>query len=760
MGYLLLVYQLVFQSGRLLQQGVLAQQGVLDLSQFDLQPSKLMDIEGECEFYWKQLLSPDDFSGNEKPIPTGYFNLPGVWNGYMVDGKPLDGMGYATFRLLIKVPKDGRYGIKVKEFDCAYRMWGNGEEVAVGNVGTDKMSMVPSWKRSELFFTSINKEVELIFQISNFHHRKGGPEDMMLFGESNQILDHKKTQQAISYFLIGVMLIMGFHYWGLYLFMRIDKSALNFCLINVVILLRLATTNEKVFADLFHFIDWQIQIRIEYLAYMWTLPLFYGFFRSLYPTLFSLVLYRFSLWATVITSVAVIVLPIKVFTYTPWFFQVLIMLYTFYFLVKMIVATLKRYEDAFVILNGYFFVFLVALNDFLYYNNWINTDFYLPLGLFIMVFTQSLVLSRRYAASFIAKEALAKELELNNAALDNTVTKRTAEIVAQKDEIEKQAISLHQANQRLEELDVFKEKMTHMIVHDIKNPLNTIIGLAAANDIPEKDQYIEQAGSDILNLVENMLDVAKFQQAGIDLQQTDLLLSDIAQNAMEQCRFLALQRDVVFKMEMNGATTVRSNAKMLERVLVNLIGNAVKFSPTRGYVRIVAKPYGDGLVQVSIIDEGPGILPQWHQSIFVEYFTQSAFMGGIKSTGLGLAFCKLVVEAHGCNIWVNAHRMDGAEICFTLPMGASVPVSISSVSDTDATPGDAVSTLGIDDEWRQAFVSVKVYEIGKINQIVSRMVHCGIPANHPWLMSLNNAVTQCDEQQYQQLIFEQNNHAV
>lgn len=751
MGYFLLFYQLFFQSGQLLSDKVEAKAGVWDLSGVDFSSGKLLMVEGECEFYWGQLLSPDDFSAPVKPKPSAYFKLPGVWNGYEVDGQQLTGNGYATFRLTVKVPQEGRYGIKIKEFDCAWRMWGNGEEIAVGTVGTSKEAMEPSWKREELYFTSKNKQIELVFQISNFHHRKGGPEDLMVFGTSKDLRAYKKSQLGISYFLIGILLIMGLHFLGLYIFRPVEKTALNFSLINFCILMRLATTNEKVFVDLLPLVDWELQIRIEYLAYMWNLPLFNAFFRSLYPQLFPKWMASVALWLTIATSLAVIVLPANLFTFTPLGFQYVIIIYTFVYLWRMLQAAVRHYQDAMVVLNGYLFVVFVALNDFLYYNRWIDTDFFLPLGLLVMVFTQSFVLSRRFSVAFESNEQLSRDLERYNAELEDTVRARTSEITAQKNEIEHQAQSLQEANKKLEELDVFKEQMTHMIAHDIKNPLNTIIGLSNLSDVPEKDRIIEQAGKDILHLVGNMLDVAKFQQTGIELNPVNVRLFDVVKSAVKQCAFMALRRDVRFEWAVDSGLVVCANPDMLERVVVNLLSNAIKFSPIKGRVAIESHLRDNGFVQLKVTDQGPGIRPHLRDRVFDQYFSQSQQSGPVKSTGLGLAFCKLAIEAHGGAIWVGEDALSGTEICFTLPLennGAEAGWETNwdnlLVVTSEFEP--------IDRMWLRLFENVKEYEVSKINTAIHQMLSGGVPANHPWVLALQRAVAECDDVAYKKLI--------
>ena len=120
---------------------------------------------------------------------TGYIHVPQSWNGYLVNGRKLTGSGYATYRLIINVkdeaapPEAGAgsesgsalYGLKILPMGTSYRLWINGELVAQnGMVGTEGQKASAQYLAQEVFFTSLQPEIELVLQISNFQHQKGG----------------------------------------------------------------------------------------------------------------------------------------------------------------------------------------------------------------------------------------------------------------------------------------------------------------------------------------------------------------------------------------------------------------------------------------------------------------------------------------------------------------------------------------------------------------------------------------------------------
>jgi len=752
-GYLFMVVELFKPTSSSKAESTTSTKGIIDLSSIDFNTQKTINLIGESEFYWQQLLTPDDFKNNTKPVITGYLPLPGLWNSFKIDNHTLSGEGYATYRMLIKVREDGRYGIRIKEFDCAYRLWANGEMVEAGVVATTKEKMTASWQRNEIYFNTVDKHVELIIQLSNFHHWKGGPEDMMTLGKSRDIILYKRQHLMAAYFLTGLFVILCIHYLGIYLFRPVDKSSLLFSLLCLAITARLVTTNEKILLDLFPTVPWAIAIRIEYISYMLAAPLFTAFYHYLFPRQISQLAVRITLYLAMLFSAIVIFTPSTIFTYTPIVFQFVLLSAGLYLFWRLIVATLQKEEDAWMMLSSYVFLFFITINDFLYYNKLIGSEFFMPVGLFIVVFSQSFILSKRLSFAFSTVEDLTFKLEEHNRQLEKTVEERTVQIIHQKDEIEQQASALTISNERLIALDKFKEEMMHMIVHDLKNPLNTIIGVTKLQDIPDKDQLVEEAGKQMLNMVLNILDVSKYENSTMIVQRQSVWISGLVQDAIKEVSFVSKQRGVQFYLKMNEDLHADIDKDLMLRVLVNLLTNAVKFSPSNGTVHIVTNTTERKQLRISVIDQGPGIRPEVQQLIFTPYYTQSQTNSNIKPTGLGLTFCKMVVEAHGGTIGINSQINMGAEIYFDIPVNTEL---FSNLAIEEILPPTNNSPIEADDDRiLQAKIQLrrlKVYEISQIYHIIHLLKQQGFPHHHPWLTQLEQAIINCDEVAYELLI--------
>lgn len=244
-----------------------------------------------------------------------------------------------------------------------------------------------------------------------------------------------------------------------------------------------------------------------------------------------------------------------------------------------------------------------------------------------------------------------RRLEAENRKLEKVVTERTEEIEKQKEELKSK-------NQQLIELDQFKQDMTSMVVHDLKNPLGAIIqkGEAKTSSIARK----------MLNLVLNILDVQKFEEASIELDRQEISFSKLLENAMEEVRESINEKNLSIKIE-GASSIVNVDVELIERVLINFLTNAIKYSPMNAELKaqIVLE---NNLLRFSLEDNGPGI-PVEKQSIIFDRYIQvdKTKATRIKSTGLGLTFCKMAIEAHGGQVGVTSSEGEGAIFWFTLP---------------------------------------------------------------------------------------------
>jgi PAS domain S-box-containing protein len=225
---------------------------------------------------------------------------------------------------------------------------------------------------------------------------------------------------------------------------------------------------------------------------------------------------------------------------------------------------------------------------------------------------------------------------------------------------------------KLKETEAARDHLTHMIVHDLKAPLTAIIGFLGllqrtlGENLDEKSaRYVRESrrlAERLAEMIATLLDVGRFEDGRLEVARAQCDLAELARAAMELIGPDASNRVLTIEPDGTPIPAVGDSA-ILKRVLTNLLGNAVKYTPPGKRIRICLERDTDE-ARVAVIDEGVGIAPEYHDRIF-ERFRQVD--GKEFSTGLGLTFCKLAVEAHGGTIRVESALGAGSVFRVCLP---------------------------------------------------------------------------------------------
>lgn len=310
--------------------------------------------------------------------------------------------------------------------------------------------------------------------------------------------------------------------------------------------------------------------------------------------------------------------------------------------------------------------------------------------------------------------------------------------------IQDQADQLSFSNEQLQELSNFKEGLIHMIAHDMKNSLNVILGLSE-NESEEKMKQIHQSGGQLLSLVLNMLDIQKFEEAQIHLNPTHQSIQQLVVEAILQVELLAHSEGLTIERELDDSPAVLCNESLIIRVLVNLLTNAIKYSRGQSRIKITTKQMRDELMSISITDYGTGIHEDDLPHVFDKFWQSSAKNSGqVSSTGLGLTFCKLAIEAHGGDIQVDSVHGKGSTFTFTLPL--KVQESRPERQDILVVKEER----NLIQELSQELKKLQVYQAGEIFKVLNRDDARNMQS--PWVNELREAVEQSDTEKYRELV--------
>ena len=229
----------------------------------------------------------------------------------------------------------------------------------------------------------------------------------------------------------------------------------------------------------------------------------------------------------------------------------------------------------------------------------------------------------------------------------------------------------------LQRAESLRDSLASMLVHDLRAPLTTILApleMLSSNAFGELNEMQSEVAematrgaNRLLYLVNELLDVSKLESGNMTLQPSEFLFAPVVEEALELTGVLAGRDEQLVEREYSNDFQVRADEDLLRRVLSNLLSNAVKFTPSDGRIGVGAKT-GDNEVLFWVRDEGDGVPPEYRDKIFEKFGQVESRQEGRKlSTGLGLTFCKLAVEAHGGRIWIESEAGRGSTFFFTLP---------------------------------------------------------------------------------------------
>ncbi len=236
-----------------------------------------------------------------------------------------------------------------------------------------------------------------------------------------------------------------------------------------------------------------------------------------------------------------------------------------------------------------------------------------------------------------------------------------------------------------QELHRAREELTRMIVHDLRSPLTAVTtGLKLLQDyVPEDNsvynlvqntaQTSRQAVRKLLGRVDSLLDISKMQSGRLNIERSQIALDDIIDTVRDELHPLSSELDIKIVDELPDALPqLYVDRDKVERLLLNLLDNALKYSPTESTITVRAHAPGvdnaqAGYIRVDVIDIGPGVPDDYKQSLFNSFVQVEGRATVRRGVGLGLSFCRLVTEAHAGAIWIEDNKPTGSIFSVTLP---------------------------------------------------------------------------------------------
>jgi len=671
----LLFFALCTLPGLHAQQETVVKKGILDLRDYDFLTSGPVELEGEFEFYWNQMLNPAIEGDSGEMI---YVKVPGNWTKLRRQHPEVTRYGFATYRVVILLPeKMDEIALKVKDVYSASGYFLNGKAIDyLGFPGVNKLQTVIRYSRPLMIGSVNDQRVELLIRVSNFDNRLSGITGGITIGEVGQMQEHREKELFRGHFLIGAFLIIGIYFLGLYL-IRTEQYRLYFSMLCMLMALRVVMIMEIPVIDTLN-LNGLTSARLDYLNIYFFAPFFILMIRSIFPIEFPVLIFRISIWISVIFIAIVIVSPISLFSYSmPVFFGFFILV-SMVFLYVIVLAWVRGRSHAPAYTIGLVILFAGTLNDMLNEIDAINTFLIVHYTMFIYLLVYAYIFADKSNTLQKKAEALAEEVNISRKNLEGLVEKRTTELQSVSDELGRQKKKLESTNKDLVEAIQARNRLFAIIGHDVRAPigynLQALEMLIENPGLPEKEReellrMMASSSEVTYNLLDNLLVWGRSQTGKLKATPTRVNVKELIDESLELINIGLKEKHLKVEVYVSEEHFVEADRDQLYIVIRNLVSNAMKFTPEKGNIYISSKKV-NGEVVISVRDTGIGI-PGPIQSKLMDQQSQVSTNGtrGEKGSGLGLKICQEIMQTN--KGWMDIESKSGQGTTIIIGIKAS-----------------------------------------------------------------------------------------
>lgn len=614
-----------------------------------------ISLEGDWEFYWNELYTAKDIPPG--PAPK-LFGVPGAWSELSYPG-----VGYATLRL--RVPRGLPGGLLIHipgHISSAYRMY-CGEHLfkSAGRVSDSPETGSPAFLRRWIALPpQCAGATQIIWQISNFHTRDGGPHYAPYLSEVSVGRQRQTVDNALLYISLGLIFGMGFYQLISWFLRARDGSLLFFAIIAGLYLLRMLA-KQSFFQELLgpSILAYAVDRKLAYATLILLTPAFIAFAVALFPRESRSAINRLFYVACALIALYIIACPLLNASILLPLFVIFCVAGLTYATAVSVLALVRRRPQARLIFMGLSFVLLTTVVDlFLTFQQHVPLNFVAHYGFVMFLFIDTLAIMRRWFRNARDVAHLSRNLQ--------------REVDAKTDE-------LSRGNSRLEAAGRERTTLFQNISHEFRTPLTLIRGLLEVAirsgrriEAGEQKQILENAVR-IGTLVDQLLELQSFTAGSnrLSLQKIDsaAFLRRITLSFEPYAASRQVRLDTTIDSDL---PDMEGDSEKLERCLFNYLSNAFKFTPAGGTITVLARRTARDRIYLGVQDSGPGVPGNLRRELFQRFgYSAPDLHEGRRGSGLGLALVKEIVHMHGGRVGLDSGSGTGALFWMELPRRVS-----------------------------------------------------------------------------------------
>lgn len=677
--------------------------GVLDLTNWDADKGGPVKLHGEWEFYFRKLLTPNDFQ-NQQPEGKSLQKVPGKWSSYQIGERKLPIQGTATYRLKILLPaQSGSYGVKITSIYASAKIFADGQQVLTcGNPGDSPANTVHKYCADTGYFNTAKNEVEILVQAANYISAYSGIYYEIYFGSQKSITSLRLYHFFIDAALIAGMIFISLYFWGLSLQRKNRLEVLFFAAYCLFSAIHGSTCSEALLNYAFPNLSYNTSVKIQVLSLILS---FYALFEYVYHAFNAAYAQKAR---TITTALAIFFILLTCFTnFYLWHYTYIIFCAGNIYIISVVVYII--YNQVYVKREGNYYLYTAIISSvILFITSLFNIVWALEANLFLPVFQPIFVLS---LALFMSEK------------------------------YENYYKTMEKLSEKLSVLDKLKDDFLAKTSHELKTPLNGIINISQSlldgaggrlNTTQAADiQLITSIGKRLSTLVYDILDYSKLKIMDLTLKINPIDVHQVAASTVDVFKYLIKGKPLTIENKIPPDTCiVLADENRLKQIISNLLDNAVKFTP-QGTITIASHLEGD-FAFIEVRDTGMGIPESKLKDIFTSYEQLAATSPEAIGTGLGLSITKQLVELHMGRIFAESQPGKGSCFTFSLPQAKkekSREAALSKIEEQKAqnpplknnnlpytvNGGGEFSILAVDDEYSNLKALLNTLTVCKYN---------------------------------------------